>query len=81
MTFICSFCESNKENGSWFIHTGYCDTCRKVRDLAKIYTMDIMLKTLETIYVRDQNPIQKRTEAIVDGVELRSSKKGKIAII
>jgi hypothetical protein len=81
MTFICSFCESNKENGSWFIHTGYCDTCRKVRDLAKIYTMDSMLKTLETIYVRDQNPIQKRTEAIVDGVELRSSKKSKVAII
>ena len=78
MTFICSFCESNKENGSWFIHTGYCDTCKKVRDLSKIYSMDILLKT---IYVRNETPIQKRTEAIVDGVELRSSRKSKVVII
>ena len=77
MTFICSFCESNKDDGGWFIHTGYCNTCIKVRDLAKIYSMDTMLKTLETIYVRDQKPIEKRTDAIVEGVELRSSKKGK----
>jgi hypothetical protein len=79
--FICSFCEINKPDAGWFVHTGLCDTCRKVRDLAKIYTMDTMLTTLEKIYIRDEVPIQKRTEAIVEGVELRSSKKGKIAII
>jgi hypothetical protein len=81
MVFICSFCESNKNDAGWFVHTGLCDTCKKVRDLSKIYTMDILLKSLETIYVRDEEPIKKRTDAIVQGIELRSAKKNKLMTI
>ena len=77
--FICSFCESNKNDDGWFVHTGLCDTCKKVRDLSKIYSMDILLKSLETIYVRDEVPINHRTEVIAEGIELRSSKNKKSA--
>ena len=81
MVFICSFCESNKKDDAWFVHTGLCGTCIKVRDLSKIYSMDILLKSLETIYIRDEEPIKKRTDAIVQGIELRSAKKNKLMTI
>jgi hypothetical protein len=77
MVFICSFCESNKNDAGWFVHTGLCDTCKKVRDLSKIYSMDILLKSLETIYIRDEEPINHRTEVIAESIELRSSKNKK----
>tara|TARA_R110002126_G_C10367683_1_gene493150 strand:- start:171 stop:413 length:243 start_codon:yes stop_codon:yes gene_type:complete len=79
--FCCSFCDASNENGSWFVQSGLCDTCTKVRDLSKIYSMDSLLKSLESIYVREESPIKKRTDAIAEGVELRSSKKNKIMTI
>jgi len=75
--FVCSFCENNKEDNGWFNHTGLCEICVKVKDLSKIYTMKSLLKSLETIYIRDEEPIKKRTDAIFEGRELRSDKKGK----
>ena len=76
--FVCSFCETNKKDDAWFSHSGLCDTCKKVKDLSKIYTMNSLLKSLETIYVREEEPIKKRTDAVVQGVELRSAKKNKL---
>tara|TARA_R110000822_G_scaffold12932_1_gene46468 strand:- start:39 stop:170 length:132 start_codon:yes stop_codon:yes gene_type:complete len=40
--------------------------------------MNSLLKSLENIYVRDEEPIKKRTDAIVQGIELRSAKKNKL---
>ena len=78
--FVCSFCETNKKDDAWFSHSGLCDTCKKVKDLSKIYTMSSLLKSLETIYVRDEEPIKKRTDAVYEGVELRSKKNKNVAI-
>ena len=77
--FICSFCEKNKESDTWFTHTGICDTCKKIQQLSAIYTMEELLKTLEHIYVRDEEPIKNRTQAIknikvVDKTTLRNGK-------
>jgi hypothetical protein len=79
--FICSFCENNKNDDGWFVHTGLCSTCKKVKDLSKIYSMDTLLTSLESIYIREETPIKKRTDAIAEGIELRSSKKNKIITI
>jgi hypothetical protein len=79
--FVCLYCETKKEDDAWFSHTGLCGTCIKVKDLSKIYTMNSLLKSLETIYVREEEPIKKRTDAVVQGVELRSAKKNKLMAI
>jgi len=73
--FNCSFCESVEDDGSWFNHYGLCVECEKIKRLAKIYDIKDIYNTLAQIYIREEKPIQKRTEAVKEGVSLRSGKK------
>ena len=72
--FFCNFCSIADENNTWFNKYGYCSECEKVRKLSQVYSMKTISKTLETIYIREEDKIEKRAEAVKAGVNLRSGK-------
>ena len=72
--FYCNFCSIADDNNTWFNQYGFCSECEKVRNLSNIYSMKTLSKTLETIYIREDEKIAKRAEAVKAGVSLRSGK-------
>ena len=72
--FFCNFCSIADENNTWFNKYGYCSECEKVRNLSQVYSMKTLSKTLEDIYIREEEQVKKRVEATVAGVSLRSHK-------
>ena len=73
MPFTCSFCKSSNSavGTGYFNHYGLCDKCKVIQKLSDLYGIDTLVNSLETIYVRDKEPIDLRTNAI----KLRSGKK------
>lgn len=73
MPFNCSFCKSSNSavGTGYFNHYGLCDKCLKIQKLSDLYGIDTLVDSLETIYVRDKEPIENRVNAI----KLRSGKK------
>ncbi len=62
---ICSFCECVEENGSWFRNTyELCDDCKKLKDLSRIHNMNILVSSLEEIFIRQQRPIENRIKRL-----------------
>jgi len=71
--FKCSFCsQENPDEGFFFTKVGLCPTCEKVHQISKIYGMKAILDTLNTIYIRDEQCVEKRTELVKGGASLRS---------
>jgi DNA topoisomerase IB len=79
--FTCNFCLIADDNNTWFDRYGFCEECEKVRNLSKVYTMKALTKTLETIYLREEEQIELRADAVKSGVSLRSGKWVKPPII
>ena len=79
--FFCNFCSIADENNTWFNKYGYCSECEKVRKLSQVYSMKTISKTLETIYLREEEQIELRADAVKSGVSLRSGKWVKPPII
>tara|TARA_R110002110_G_scaffold269201_2_gene484936 strand:- start:379 stop:627 length:249 start_codon:yes stop_codon:yes gene_type:complete len=73
MPFKCFFCQSTNASAGtgYFNHYGLCDKCKTIQKLSDLYGIDTLVNSLETIYVRDKEPIEQRVEAI----KLRSGKK------
>jgi hypothetical protein len=79
--FYCNFCSVVDDNNTWFNKYGFCEECEKVRKLSQVYSMKTLSKTLETIYIREEDKIEKRAEAVKAGVSLRSGKTVKTVVI
>lgn len=74
--FVCSFCsQENPDEGFFFTKVGLCPTCEKVQDISKIYGMTAILNTLNTVYIRDEVAVDKRTELVKGGASLTKIKK------
>lgn len=78
--FNCTFCQCQTEDNGYFNHYGICDTCERVQQLAKIYSMKQLLDTLEIVYLRDPEPIANRTKKVKETVKLRNGKQLNISI-
>ena len=76
MVFVCSFCEKNNtENNGYFTKVGLCDNCEKLKLIINLYSMKSVLGSLETIYIRDDDKVSKRADAIKAGANLNVTKK------
>jgi hypothetical protein len=49
-----------------------CQDCLKYKNLCKIYSAETIVKSLDTIFVRDAPAIEKRTEVVASKVITRS---------
>jgi hypothetical protein len=62
---ICTFCEFSKEDNAWFRNTyELCEDCKKLKDLSKIHSMNILVSSLEEIFIREQKPIENRIKRL-----------------
>lgn len=60
--YNCVMCD-NKDN-EW-CYSGICSKCSELKKIIDLYGIEQVNKTLSSIYVRDIEPIEKRTHAIV----------------
>ena len=60
--YNCVLCPN--EANEW-CHTSLCSKCIELKKIVDIYTIDQVNKTLKDIYVRDIEPITRRTDAIL----------------
>lgn len=72
--FNCTFCQSKTDDNGYFNHYGICDSCKRIQQLAKIYSIKQLLDTLEIVYLRDPEPIANRTKIVKDKIILRNGK-------
>lgn len=61
---ICSFCECVEENKSWFNTYELCDDCQRLKNLSRVHAMNILVSSLEEIFVREQKPIENRIKRL-----------------
>jgi hypothetical protein len=67
--YNCYICESKEVSKT---DSSLCVNCEKYKNLCKIYTPETIVKSLETIFVRDNLAIEKRTEVVATKVITRS---------
>tara|TARA_R110000824_G_scaffold118343_1_gene270589 strand:- start:1641 stop:1901 length:261 start_codon:yes stop_codon:yes gene_type:complete len=54
---VCKFCES-APNEYWF--SNWCESCRKIKNLANVYGFDRVLTILEKCCIRDENQLEAK---------------------
>ena len=69
----CSMCNNPDE----YCFTGMCSKCNELKKIIDLYGIDRVNKSLTEIFVREERPINHRTEAIAGRPrpETRASKK------
>lgn len=67
MPFYCSLCANPDE--SCYI-SPFCSKCLELKKIIDLYGIDKVNKSLTTIFVRDDKPIENRTEAIAENKEI-----------
>ena len=60
--YNCLICLN--EGGEW-CYSGICSKCTELKKIVDLYGIDSINKTLKDVYVRDIEPIEKRTNAII----------------
>ena len=53
----CLFCES-ASNEYWF--SNFCESCRKIKNLANVYGFERVLTILEKCCIRDENQLENK---------------------
>ena len=56
----CLFCEQNK-NEQWF--SNWCESCRKIKNLANVYGFDRVLTILQKCCIRDETQLENKIKA------------------
>jgi hypothetical protein len=68
--FSCSLCREQCEE--YVFVQSHCTECEQIRRIISLYNKKSVLDTLRTVYLRDEKPIQNRTNKIVKEKELES---------
>ncbi len=51
-----------------------CENCKQIKRIAELYGIDTVRKCCDEIFVRDAEPINKRTEVVSKKIITRSQK-------
>lgn len=54
---LCKFCEK-ETNEYWF--SNWCESCRKIKNLANVYGFDRVLSILEKCCIRNENQLEMK---------------------
>ena len=60
--YNCIMCLN--ESAEW-CYSGLCSKCTELKKIIDLYGINQITKTLKDVYVRDIEPIEKRTTAII----------------
>ncbi len=71
--YNCIICLN--EGGEW-CYNGLCSKCIELKKIVDLYGIDSVNKTLKNVYVRDVEPIEKRTNAIITRSKAKASQVG-----
>tara|TARA_Y100000114_G_C11657720_1_gene277448 strand:+ start:157 stop:387 length:231 start_codon:yes stop_codon:yes gene_type:complete len=52
-----------------------CEDCKQIKRIADLYGIDVVRKSCDEIFVRDAEPITKRTEVVAKKIVTRSQTK------
>jgi hypothetical protein len=68
--FNCVLCDSQE-----WTNIGLCTKCAEIGKIIACYDSETILKTLQTVYLRDIEKCEKKADVEADGVKTRSKKK------
>jgi len=54
----------DNKDGEW-CYSGVCSRCAELKKIIDLYGIEQVNETLKSIYVREVEPIEKRTNAII----------------
>lgn len=64
--YICYLCGTNTDDY-------LCkENCKQIKRIVELYGIDSVRESLEYVFIRDTEPIKKRTEAIANKIHTRS---------
>lgn len=69
--YSCILCESKEE----WCHENLCMECLETKKLVAVYGITEINKTLKNIYVREAEPIKRRTDAILTRSKVSKEKQ------
>ena len=76
MPFYCVLCANEEESCYW---GNFCSKCIKLKKVIDLYGIDNINDTLDTVYLRDKDKVEKRANVLKnnDGVKTRQMCKTK----
>jgi len=50
----------------------YCENCKRIQKIIELYSVEVVRKSLDEIFIRETTPIEKRIEVLANKILTRS---------
>jgi len=50
----------------------YCENCKRIQKIIELYSVEVVRKSLDEIFIRESTQIEKRTEVLANKILTRS---------
>ena len=50
----------------------YCENCKRIQKIIELYSVEVVRKSLDEIFIRESTQIEKRTEVLGNKILTRS---------